>query len=187
MNTRRIAIVSTFTAVSIVLVLSPAKVPAPYAPFLVYQIWEVPIVLALLLYGLSVAVSISVLNTVILLVIYQGALLSGPLYNLAAVLSMLLGIYVVHRLAVKRLGNATVLAVLSTALGCLMRVAVMSVVNYFGLQYPPPIGYFMPPEAALALLPVIGVFNATVALYTVPIGYVMATAIRRRIPTVISK
>ncbi|MFH0896620.1 MAG: hypothetical protein V1850_01035 [Candidatus Bathyarchaeota archaeon] len=190
MNTRRIAIISIFAAVSVILVLSPLKVPAPPPmSFLVFQIWEIPIVLALLLYGLSVAGSISILNTIVLLVIYPGSLPSGPVYNLAAVLSMLLGIYIVHRLAAKHLGKVMALAVSSTAIGCLMRVGVMSVVNYIALPLPFPIGYGsfgMTPQGAIALLPPIGLFNAIVALYTIPTGYFISKIVSNRIPTVIN-
>ena len=79
MNSKTIAVVAVFTAVTVVLVLSPAKIPAPYAPFLKYQIWEIPIVAAFVIYGLSVGVSISILNTVILLGVYPGDLPTGPL------------------------------------------------------------------------------------------------------------
>lgn len=187
MNTKKIAIISMFTAVTVALVLSPLKIPAPYAPFLIYQIWEIPIVMALLLYGSSVAVSISVLNTVILLAVYPGSLPVGPLYNLAAVVSMLMGIYVVHRLARGRFDKVVGLTVSSTAVGIISRVGVMTIVNWVAMPYPYPIGFGVPPEAALAMLPIIGLFNATVALYTIPSGYLLARAISHRLPSLLNK
>ena len=62
----------------------------------------------------------------------------------------------------------------STALGIIMRVAVMTIVNWIFLPYPPPIGFSMPAEAVVTMLPVVGFFNVTLALYTVPIGYLLA-------------
>ena len=185
MNTKRIAIVAVFTAVTVALVLSPLKVPAPYAPFLVYQIWEIPIVAAFLIYGPLAAVTISILNTTILLAVYPGSLPVGPLYNFAAVLGMLLGIYVVHRLVAGRSGGRreAALTVLYTVAGIITRVGVMSIVNVVFLPFPYPIGYSIPAEAAIALLPVLGFFNATIALYTIPTGYFLARAIKHRIPT----
>jgi len=181
MNSKTIAVVAVFTALTVVLVLSPAKIPAPYAPFLKYQIWEIPIVTAFLLYGPLVGVSISVINTIILLGVYPGDLPIGPLYNFAAVLSMLLGIYILHRFIVKRSSGRRekiLVVVSSTALGTILRVGIMSIVNWVFLQYPYPIGFNMPVEAITAMLPVIGFFNATLALYTIPIGYFLARAIR---------
>jgi len=180
MKPKTIAVVAVFTALTVALVLSPAKIPAPYAPFLKYQIWEIPIVTAFLLYGPLVGVSISILNTTVLLGVYPGELPIGPLYNFAAVLSMLLGIYIMQRLAVGRFskGRETILTVSSTALGTILRVGIMSIVNWVFLRYPYPIGFSIPEKAITAMLPVIGFFNATLALYTIPTGYFLARAIR---------
>lgn len=179
MESKIIAAIAIFVALSVALVLSPAKIPAPYAPFLKYEIWEIPIVAAFLLYGPLVGVATSVMNTVVLLVVYPGDIPTGPLYNLAAVLSMLLGIYIVHRFAAghfsKRRG--TILNASSTALGIVIRVGVMSIVNYTFLRYPYPVGFGIPVEAITATLPVIVLFNATLALYTIPLGYFVSRAV----------
>jgi len=182
-DSKRIAVVIVFTAVSVALAFSPAKIPAPYAPFLVYQIWEIPIVAAFLLYGLSVGVLITVLNTIVLLIIYPGALPTGPLYNLAAISSMLLGVHVVRKFAV-RFFNArreSTLAISFTVVGVASRVGVMSIVNWICLQFPYPIGYGLAEEAVTTVyLPLIGIFNATLALYTIPTSYFLARAINTR-------
>lgn len=179
MNSKTIAIIAVFTALTTVLVLSPVKIPAPYAPFLKYSIWEIPIVTAFLLYGLLVGVSISVLNTVVLLVVYPGDLPIGPLYNLTAVLSMLLGIYLMRRLIVDHSSGRrkAILAVSSTALGTILRVGIMSIVNFVFLQYPYPVGFSMPVGAIIPMLPLVGLFNATLTLYTIPVGYLLTRAI----------
>ena len=179
MNSKTIAVVVVFTALTVALVLSPAKVPAPYAPFLKYQIWEIPIVIAFLLYGSMVGVLITIINTSVLLIFYPGDLPTGPLYNFAAVLSMLLGIYIVHRLPIESSSKRweAILAAISTALGTVLRVGIMSLVNWVFLQYPYPVGFNIPIEALTAMLPIIGFFNATITLYTIPTGYLVARAI----------
>jgi riboflavin transporter FmnP len=179
MESKAVATIAIFTALSVALVLSPAKVPAPYAPFLKYQIWEIPIVAAFLLYGPLAGIATSIINTMILLVVYPGDLPTGPLYNLAAILSMLLGIYIIHTFATKRFGEQyeTILTIFSTVLGGITRVGIMTILNMIFLQYPYPIGYEMSGEAVVALLPLIGLFNATLTLYTIPIGYVVARAV----------
>jgi riboflavin transporter FmnP len=171
MNTKTIATIAVFTALSVMLVLSPLKFPAPFAPFLKYQIWEIPIVAAFLLYSPSVGFSTSIINTIVLLVVYPGDLPTGPLYNLAAVSSMLFGIYIIQRFAELISKRSEIIIILSTTLGCLLRVGFMSIINWAFLRYPYPLGYNMPVEAIIALLPIIGLFNATVTLYTVPMGY----------------
>lgn len=178
MKTRTIAYVAVFAALTVVLNLSPAKIPAPYMPFLFYQIWEIPIVAAFLCSGPIAGAMIAVLNTLVLLGLFPGALPTGPLYNLAAVLGMLLGIYSSHKLLRRIFGkqSETVYTASSTAFGIVSRVAIMTVVNYSLLRFPPPVGYSMPEGAIVMTLPLIGLFNATLALYTIPLGYLLARA-----------
>jgi len=178
-SSKKIAITATFTALTIGLNLSPIKIPAPYAPFLIYQVWEIPIVAAFLLYGISVGILIAVVNTLVLLAIFPGALLTGPLYNLAAVLSMILGMFFSIFL-VKTTGwkHGAWLATTITILGVISRVGIMSVVNWAFLRFPPPVGFSLTEEAILLSLPLIAFFNATLALYTIPLGYAIAETIR---------
>ena len=179
MESKKIAIISMFTSLSVALVLSPLKFPAPYLTFLKYQIWEIPIVAAFLLYGPLVGVAVSIINTSILMVVYPGDLPIGPLYNLAAVLSMLLGIYIIHKFAAGRFSKQqeNILTVFSTALGSIARVGVMTIVNWVFLPYPYPIGFSVPVGVLAAWLPLIGFFNATVVLYTIPLGYLVSRAV----------
>ena len=180
-RSRMLASTALFTALTLALNLSPIKLPAPYAPFLYYQIWEIPIVAALLLFGLKVGVAVTIINTAALLALFPGALPTGPLYNMVAVLSMLLGIHVAANLrnSVSNLGGITL--VLSTLLGTVSRVAVMGIMNYTLIRYPPPLGFSLPEESIVALLPLIGVFNTTLALYTIPIGYLVAKAVASKV------
>jgi hypothetical protein len=248
LDSRAIAAIVIFSALAIMLNLSPLKIPAPYAPFLIYQIWEIPIVAAFLLYGSKVGIVVSVVNTIALLAIFPGALITGPLYDLAAVLSMLFGVYIIHKASLafgsRLAGNGyfaeavtyimlamvsvmgalvqtllwflpacvfgllsimviiesrqstnanlripqnhnsqydSFLATASTVSGAFMRVIVMTLVNFTVLPLSSPIGFSLPREAVIALLPLIGLFNATLASYTIPIGYAIARVVSSRI------
>lgn len=190
MNTKKLTLTIVFAAVTVA--LNPAftkiAIPAPYAPFLFYQIWEIPILAAFILISPRSAVAISVLNAVVLLALFPGALLLGPFYNLLAVLSMLLGVYIVHKLLTRKnpknetekatLKQQTILITAATVLGIIFRVGIMTVVNYSVLRYPPPLGYSMPEAAVVAIIPLIGLFNATLALYTIPAGYLIAKTVK---------
>jgi hypothetical protein len=57
----------------------------------------------------------------------------------------------------------------------------MTVVNYAVLRYDPPIGYSMPEKAILAAIPLIGLFNASLALYTIPLGHIIANAVKKNL------
>lgn len=178
-NSRTIAIVAVFSALTVALNLSPFKIPAPYAPFLYYQIWEIPIVTAFLLFGSLIGLYVSIINTIVLLAYFPGALPVGPLYNLAAILGMLLGIYVAQKIVSRgsNIKNELTFILSCTVLGVTSRVLVMSVVNWVFLRYPYPIGFELPGEIITMMLPIIGFFNATLAMYTIPIGYILARAV----------
>lgn len=180
MDTKALAVITIFAALTIVLNLSPIKFPAPYALYLIYQIWEIPIVAAFLLYGILVGVAIALLNTLVLFAVFPGILPTGPFYNLAAVISMLLGVFLMKIWTGRNpQKTAEPLAVtLSTALGIIFRVTIMTLVNWAFLRFPPPVGFGMPEEAILAALPLIAFFNATLALYTVPLGHIVAKAVK---------
>ena len=178
-NSRAIATVAVFAALTVALNLSSFKIPAPYAPFLYYQIWEIPIVTAFLLFGPLIGLYVSVINTIVLLAYFPGDLPVGPLYNLAAILGMLLGIYIAQSLIIKgsSIKNELSIVLLYTGFGAVSRVLIMSVVNWTFLRYPYPIGFGLPEEALVMMSPVIGFFNATLALYTIPVGYILARAV----------
>ena len=187
MNTKTLALTILFAVVTII--LNPAFTnivfPFPLATFLFFQIWEIPIVIAFILIGPRSGVTISLLNTVVLLAVFPGASPTGPFYNLAAVLSMLLGIYLAYKLVTIKqepekstFRYGTILVTVSTALGIIFRVGIMSIVNYAFLRFPPPVGYSYTEAAIIPFIPIVGVFNAIIALYTIPIGMLIANVVK---------
>lgn len=184
-NSKNLTIIALFAAVSIVLSLSPLRFSAPYAPFLKYQVWEIAIVTAFLLYGLKVGISISVINTLILFVFFPGDLPSGPFYNFIAILSTLFGIFIIQKTLSKRFsrGKEVILTSISTVSGIILRVVVMSIVNWIALPLPQPFGYGLPQSALPTYLPVIALFNATIVLYTIPVAYMIARTVSISVKT----
>ncbi|MBO3802753.1 MAG: hypothetical protein JTT11_02595 [Candidatus Brockarchaeota archaeon] len=181
-SSRRVTAVALFAALAVFLNASPyaPKIPAPFAPYLIYQVWEIPIVVSLLLFGPKVATLISIINTLVLLAVFPGALPTGPFYNLAALLSMLMGICLFKKMAPRTSEGRRepLLLAALTAFGVVARVAVMTFFNWACLPQSPPIGFGMPMAVVVAALPVIGFFNATLALYTIPLAYFIAKAVR---------
>lgn len=185
MDTKTLASIAVFAAITIVLNLSPLKFAAPFAFYLFYQIWEIPIVAAFLLYGFKVGFSISIINTLVLLAVFPGASPTGPFYNLTAVLSMLLGLHLVHSFVGDRFTEkrGIAIAAIATAVGIFTRVGIMSIFNWVFLRFPPPFGFALGVEALPSELLVIGLFNATLALYTIPIGILIARAVSLNMKT----
>jgi riboflavin transporter FmnP len=160
------------------------RIPAPFAPFLYYQIWEIPLVAAFFLFGTQVLLFATGVNTIVLLIFFPGALPLGPIYNMAAVLSMMVGVGFIKILLDRHtLKNLAIATILYTSFGIVARTAAMSLVNYVVLRYPSPVGFSLPEPSILIDIPLIVVFNATLALYTVPIGYSVAKTVATVIRT----
>ncbi len=181
-RSRRLSLIALFTALAIIVNLA-FSFPAPFADFLLYEFWEVPIVTAFLLLGLRSGVTVAFLNTIVLELVKPGALPTGPVYNFIPVLGMFAGILLAQRLAKgRRLGVVTLVAV-STSLGVATRTAVSTIMNAIILPLPYPVGYGsfgVTASQVPALLVLSGFFNITVALYTIPLAYSLQRAIAAR-------
>lgn len=190
-STKSLALIIIFVALAIALNVYGPRIPYPLATFLYFQLWEIPIVVAFLLIGPKTGITVSILNTLILFMVFPGDLPTGPIYNLAAILSMMLGIYLPYRLAThgcktESIGtylrkHIKVISLSATALGITMRVIFMTIVNYFTLQQTYPIGFGLVEPAALAYIPIGALFNAIVAGYTIPIAIAITVALVSRI------
>ena len=187
MNTKTLATTIIFAALTVALnpAVSGIGVPAPYAPFLIYGLWEIPIVAAFLLISPASGIIISLLNAAVLFAFFPGPLPTGPFYNLIAIFSMLLGLYIARRFITREVAHqqkVLKIAAASTILGIALRVTLMTVVNYVTLQQPYPIGFELDEMAVLVTyIPSTALFNGTVALYTVPIGEFIANVIKSRL------
>jgi riboflavin transporter FmnP len=185
MNTRTLALVVIFAALSTVLDLSPLKIPFPPLSFLYYQLWEIPIVVVFLVYGATELILVTTINTIVLTVFFPGGLPLGPLYNAAAILSMILGMGMIKILVARHVPkHDTFVVALYTTFGVLFRTACMSLVNYSILGLPYPFGYSLPNATIIVWLPLIAVFNATLALYTIPSGYALARVLKPYVSTI---
>jgi len=184
MNNKTLAVTIIFAALTVALALTGVGVPAPYAPFLIYNLWEIPIVTAFILAGPISGLAIAFLNAGVLFVFDPGALPTGPLYNLLAVMSTLLGVYVANRFFKSKTGNGKPILKIATAatvLGVTLRVIVMTLVNYITLRYPYPIGFGMSEIAIIGFTPLGALFNGTLALYTIPIGEFISNLVKDRL------
>lgn len=187
MKTKMLATTIVFAALTVALnpAISGIGIPAPYAPYLIYGLWEIPIVAAFLLISPASAIMISLVNATVLFALFPGSLPTGPFYNLIAIFAMLLGLYLARRF-IKRESTQQQKAVLkiaaaSTILGIILRVALMTLVNYITLQQPYPIGFGLDELAVVATLPLTALFNATTVLYTIPIGEFVTRVIKSRL------
>ncbi len=178
-RSRRLSLIALFTALAIILNLA-FSFPAPFADFLFYEVWEIPIVLAFLLLGLRSGVTVAFLNTIVLELVKPGATPTGPLYNFIPVLGMFAGILLAQRLVKGRRWGVVTLVAVSTSLGVATRTAVSTIMNAIILPLPYPLGIGATASQVPALLVLSGFFNITVAIYTIPLAYSLQRAIATR-------
>jgi riboflavin transporter FmnP len=179
MNTKAIASTAVFTALTIM--LTRILIPAPYLPILFYEIWEIPVVAALFLIGPKEGALVLLLTTGFSFLFFPA--LANPAMSPAAGLvacgSMLIGVFLGSRLSF-RLGLAFTDSkrksmIISTVLGIVFRVVIMTAFVY--AVFVLILGN--PAHLIIAILPFISVFNVTLPLYTIPIGYLIAKATNR--------
>lgn len=198
MNTRTLALIIMFVALTAAIDAFVPKIPFPLVPFLLYNLWEIPIVVCFVVFGPKTGVSVALLNSLVLLILAPGFLPTGPFYNLVAVFAMLIGVLAAYKIATYRCPAEDIssflkthqlgLSISMTTLGIISRVAITTVTNYFFITLPSPIGFgsFFPfgnatgQAAVIAFLPFSALFNATQALFTIPIALVVAIAIVSR-------
>ena len=97
-RTRKIASIAIFAAVAAVIRIQSKALsfPFPLLPALKFELWEIPIVVGLLLYGPTVGFSSGSIILIIGLII--GSNPTGQIYNFIAFSSMMLGIVITNRL-----------------------------------------------------------------------------------------
>lgn len=148
---------------------SGLKIPFPWLPFLKFDFTGVPIVLSLLLYGLSSGATTSAVAC--LAIVARSGDLVGAVMKALAELSTVAGVAAGMRLP-GSLGR-----MVSLVVGVALRITVMSLVNLVVI----PAYYGMPFQVAVDLLPMIGAFNALQGGMTVLIGYLIYEAYVSRV------
>jgi len=156
---------------------SGLKIPFPWMPFLKFDFTGVPIVVALLLFGLASAGTTSVVAS-LGIIARSGDLIGGAMKGMAelsTVVGMAAGLYLTERISSSRaIRMAGMLAV-----GVATRILVMSVWNLLVL----PNFYGVPFNTTIGMLSLLALFNAMQGVMTVVLGYTLHEAYVRRVPT----
>jgi riboflavin transporter FmnP len=183
LNTKAIALTIVFAALAIT--LNPVAIPAGYLLGFYYRFWEIPIVTAFLLLGPKSGVTVAMLRTIAALTLFPGPVGPlGPPIALLVTLNMLFGVQAANRLLKRKdsqhenLGTKPV--TYFTAFGTLTRVALSTFVTYILYRFLLPlVGLSLSDAQIMALIPVVMLFDLTLSLYTIPIGYLMARIVSR--------
>ncbi len=152
---------------------SGLKIPFPWYPNLKFDFTGVPIIMSLLMYGLSPALT-TCLVAGIGIVMRSGNWISASM-KFFAELSTVIGLYMGESVFFKdRLGTNYP----ALALGIASRVLIMTAVNLYVLPY----FWHVPYEVTVGLIPLIGVFNVVQGLGTIGLGYFLFGVVKSRLP-----
>lgn len=156
---------------------SGLKIPFPWMPFLKFDFTGVPIIVALLLFGLASAGTTSVVAS-LGIIARSGDLIGGAMKGMAelsTVVGMAAGLYITERISSSRVIRMAGMLVV----GVVTRILVMSVWNLLVL----PNFYGIPFNATIGMLPLLALFNAMQGTMTVALGYTLHEAYVKRVPT----
>jgi riboflavin transporter FmnP len=191
MNSKSIALIASFAAIAIV--LNIVKIPVIYLPGLAYSPCEIPVVIALLLFGFKIGVLVEVLHVAGQLLLFPAGPAGFAVYpmGMVAVLLMFVGAYLASKFLNRKAGSKEAFdgkraIVYLTAFAAAFRGGLMPLVDY-GLLYhvllPLFLGTNIPEAYIVGLVPGFVLYNVTVALYTVPIAYLVATKVSSYLKT----
>jgi riboflavin transporter FmnP len=181
MKPKTVAVIIAFTALTTA--LNFFRVPAPFLPAFSYQLGDVVLVVAFLLFNPLIGLSIAFLNMIVNIIIpTTPAGVYGPPYYFLAVTTMLLGVFISDQLiARRRLKTQNTSKVLGkpvvayTGFSILTRVLLMLPCDYFiyGFLVSLVSGLSMSASYALVLstMPLIIIYNVSVPLIVIPISY----------------
>jgi riboflavin transporter FmnP len=172
--------VAVFAAVAIG--LNFIRIPAFMWPGLFYPIWEIPAIIACLLFGFRIAIMVGLINLLGQLVFFQlgpGSLVGYPM-GFVALLVTLLGVYAAKTFIMQRTSRNSIdnksTGVLLTGFTTAFRVCIMPFIDYlvfYGILLP-LVGIPIPDAYRAALIPYFILFNLMVPLYTLPIAYLVS-------------
>ena len=184
MNAKDIALCSIFVAIAVVL----GYFTIPVGPMIFY-FWEIPVVVALLLYGFKMGFSVAAISVFTMTMLIPKSIgILFPIWNLIAMTTTLLAITLTQWLITHKTSsnaqtrkhrfNFVIFFVIAT-MG--IRLAVMPFVNYFMYKYMMPIvvGTVYTEVYLVAVIPALLIYDAILVLYTVPTGYIIARRVNK--------
>jgi riboflavin transporter FmnP len=178
MNAKAVAMCSLFVALNIV--LYRVRVPVPLFQF---YFWEIPIVVAMLLFGFKFGLSVAVLSAFFQALIFPPALgIIFPIWNIIAMSTTLIAVGLTRWLittwrssgsGTSNLSAKPMIFLVIAAL--ILREAVMPFVNYFMWKFMVPLaGQATSDVVVMGAVTASLIYDAILVLYTVPIGYLIA-------------
>jgi riboflavin transporter FmnP len=186
LNTKAVGIVAAFTALTAVLNL--VKIPVPFLPWFSYQLGDITLVIAFLLFGLAIGFTVVILSMIISVAMLPTAVgVIGAPYYYVAVISMVFGVCLYEKFIKPKIQNSRFLVAkstsLSTVISILTRTLIMLPLDYYVYGYLVSVvsglGLADAYGLVLATMPLMILYNITVPLFAIPTSYYTAEKISK--------
>jgi riboflavin transporter FmnP len=103
-NSKTIAVIVSFSALAIA--LNIVRVPTVFWPGQYFHIWEIPVIVAFLLFGFRAGFLVAVFNGAGQLIFFpSSAGVVGPPWGIIVMLNMFLGVYLAKKLSSFKVGE----------------------------------------------------------------------------------
>ena len=181
MNSKALGLVIAFTALATALNL--VRIPVPYLLNYSYQLGDIILVIAFLLFGVKIGLTVAIFNMFASMAIFPNPVgIIGAPYYLFSVLTMVLGVYIFGRIIKPRILNKPYFnaksATLATLCAVLTRTLLMLPMDFLVFPYLVSLVSGLSISEAfnsvLMVMPAIILYNITVPIYVIPISYVVA-------------
>lgn len=185
MNAKAVALCSVFVAIAIIL----DRITIPFGRVAFY-FWEIPIVIALLLFGYKFSLTVATITAFAQALIFPRSIgFLFPVWNLIAMFvtltSVALAQYVITKklMGPGKLNSEKKLISLLVLPALIVRVTVMPFVDYFMYKIMMPlfVGQVFTDVYIMSLLPFWLIYNSVLIIYTVPAGYKIAKTINQNL------
>lgn len=186
MDSKALSLIIAFAALAII--LNTVRIPTVFWPGFFYRLWEIPITVAFLLFGVTVGISVGILNVLVQIILFPipAGIVAYP-WGMIAILSMFIGIYLAMKINDSSKLQFGLLSlkplVYFTLLGLITRTLIMPFVDFamYKSFLPLALSRTFPESYVLAAIPASITFNIIVALYTIPISYIIAKKISKNL------
>ncbi|PVX26468.1 MAG: hypothetical protein CW716_05870 [Candidatus Bathyarchaeum sp.] len=182
LNARSVSLIAVFAALAII--LNAVRIPTFYHPGFFYALYEIPILVAFMIYGFKIGFLIEIIHIIgqeIFFPMGPGGIVVYPM-GIIVHLFMFSGIFLASRLIKRKIASGQNLnekkkSFLSTVFATVFRGGLMPIIDYaviYSILLPLALGRSIPEAYILSLVPAFIIYNITSTLYAVPTAYLIA-------------
>jgi riboflavin transporter FmnP len=184
-KSKTLGIIVSFTALTVA--LNFIRVPMPYLTMFLYQLGDISLLVALILFGAKPAITVTILTMIISTIFsLSPAGPIGPPYYLISVLAMFSGVLIFERIVKKKIKkNLAYSVAISTSFGIAARTIIMFPLDYFVYGFLVSLVSGLSESVSYSLvlstMPGLILYNITVPLIMVPTSYLISKKVSKYI------